>query len=43
LERVWGTVRAGDSDAVAKTAVEEHGQYKAVLTPVFFEQSEPVS
>jgi putative heme-binding domain-containing protein len=30
---VWGTVRAGDSDALAKGAAEEHTKYKAVMTP----------
>ena len=39
LERVWGTVRAGDSDAVAKTAAEEHAKYKAVLTPGFLRKA----
>jgi putative membrane-bound dehydrogenase-like protein len=33
LERVWGTVRAGDSDALAKVAGEEHAKYKAMMTP----------
>jgi putative membrane-bound dehydrogenase-like protein len=35
LERVWGTVRADDSDAQAKGAAEEHAKYKAMLTPGF--------
>lgn len=35
LERVWGTVRSGDSDALAKGAAEEHAKYKAMLTPGF--------
>jgi putative heme-binding domain-containing protein len=33
LERVWGTVRAGDSDAFGKVAAEEHAKYKAMMTP----------
>ena len=35
LERVWGKVRTGDSDAMAKAAAEEHAKYKALMTPGF--------
>ena len=39
LERVWGTVRAGDADALAKNAAQEHAKYKAVLTPGFLKKA----
>jgi putative membrane-bound dehydrogenase-like protein len=35
LEKVWGTVRSGDSDSMAKVAAEEHAKYKAMMTPGF--------
>jgi putative heme-binding domain-containing protein len=36
---VWGTVRAGDADALAKNAAQEHAKYKAVLTPGFLKKA----